>query len=50
MKVYLHLPYAMEDRIFQHVKICIIYYDFCAQAENPLRVTAHCTVASGLST
>ena len=50
MKDYLHLPYAMEDRIFQHVKACIIYYDFCAKAENPLCVTAQCTVVSGLST
>ena len=49
-KDYLHLPFAMEDRIFQHVKTYIIYYDFCAQRETPLCVTALCTVASGLST
>jgi len=33
MKDYFHLPYAMEDRIFQYVKAYIIYYDFRAQAK-----------------
>ena len=36
-KDYLHLPYAMEDRIFQHVKTHIIYFDFCAAQREQVR-------------